>query len=161
MTHTCLRVHVKARDGFDLPVRLVYNKEYFGESAPAIIFTSGSGTTLASFAFKPWLATALDRGCTLVYPELRGTLTQDRNWLERGTLQNKLVHFMDLGDVGHFLRDQKLAKKVGAWGTQPSGAVSVASTMLYDPELFDAVVLIVTRSSPCRRTGSTTWPSTC
>jgi len=137
------KLMIKARDGLEIPTWILYDKTCFNENSPAIIYTNGSNTKINSLAFKPWLASALNRGCTIVYPEMRGTLSLDFNWYLKGILKDKINHFTDLGDICEYLRAQKISKKLSALGESPSGAISVSTVMLKDPKIFDSVCLIV------------------
>jgi len=137
------KIVIRVGDGTDLSTRLVYHKDYFGENSPAILFTDGSRTGLNTFAFKPWISSLLEKGCTLVYPEIRGTLVSDYDWYVKGILKNKIKHFTDFGRIANYLKEQKIAKKLSAFGNGISGSLTVSTVMLNEPTLFESVVLKV------------------
>jgi protease II len=137
------KITVRAGDGTDINVRLIYHKGYFSESSPAILCTDGGKTEVSSFAFKPWISAVLEKGCTLVYPEIRGTLVSDYDWYVKGILSNKMKHFTDFGRVANYLKEQKIAKKLSALGNGISGSLTVSTVMLNEPTLFESVVLKV------------------
>lgn len=137
------KIQIKTQDKFDIPANLIYHKDLVHGNSPAIMFTNGTNFSLDSMSFKFWFAPLLERGCTIVFPEIRGTNIRDSSWLEKGILEKKIIHIRDFAEVARYIKTNKISQRIAAIGETKSGALTVSSCMLKEPELFDAVVLNV------------------
>lgn len=96
------------RDGTEIPVVLKYDKRFYTEQSPWVLFTKGvdSDKTMAEWQRNDMAL--MSRGLVCAYPILRGTHFFDQEWLEKGTSERKLTHVMDFIDTATFLKKKGL-----------------------------------------------------
>ncbi len=69
---TLFRISVKMRDGFDVPLVMTYDKNFFNEKSPWIMFTEGAQSQKSDLQFDISKLSLLNRGLCLCYPLIRG-----------------------------------------------------------------------------------------
>lgn len=71
-TLMCEKVDMRMRDGFSVPVVLVYDKRFYTETSPWIMFTRGIHACKEDLAMTPSRLSLTDRGIVCAYPMVRG-----------------------------------------------------------------------------------------
>ena len=62
------------RDGTPIPVVMVYDKRYYSEESPWVLFTRGIDSMKDDLALKAGNISLTDRGIVCAYPMVRGKL---------------------------------------------------------------------------------------
>lgn len=73
-TLMCEKVDMPMRDGVQVPVVLVYDKRFYTEDSPWVLFTRGIHSTKEDLALTPGRLSLTDRGLVCAYPMNRGKL---------------------------------------------------------------------------------------
>ena len=68
----CEKVEMTMRDGFQVPVVLVYDKRFYTEESPWLLFTRGIDSSKEDLALTPERLSLTDRGIVCAYPMIRG-----------------------------------------------------------------------------------------
>ena len=68
------------RDGFEVPLVMTYDKTFFNEKSPWLMFTRGAISDKSDLQFDPINISLMNRGICLCYPLVRGKV-------------NKSIHF--------------------------------------------------------------------
>lgn len=94
------RISIKARDGVEVPVSLVYKKssEHLG-LRPILIYGYGSYGISVDPTFSYSRISLLDRGFIFAIAHIRGSQAKGRQWYEEGKLLKKKNTFTDFIDV--------------------------------------------------------------
>lgn len=144
------------RDGMEIPLVMTYDKLFFNEKSPWIMFTQGADSTKNDLQFDQNKISILNRGLCLCFPLIRGNTTLyifnvctgsryfDDNWFYSGASDRKQTHIFDFIDSAVFLKEKGLAPKIGAIGTGESGSLTTLASVFAEPLLFDAAVVHVT-----------------
>lgn len=133
------KVNMTMRDGTQVPVVMVYDRRFYTEESPWILFTRGIDSEKADLALSPHKLSLTDRGIVCAYPFLRGTRYFDTDWLLSGAGERKKNHFTDLIDTAIFIKENELASKVAIHGSNSSGALTALVSMFEEPYLFEGV----------------------
>ncbi|HGM5489786.1 TPA: S9 family peptidase [Serratia fonticola] len=136
------RVWVKARDGVEVPVSLVYRADRFArETNPLMVYAYGSYGSSMDPAFSASRLSLLDRGFVFALAHIRGGAELGQLWYEDGKLFNKQNTFNDFIDVTKTLVEQGYgdAKRVFAMGGS-AGGLLMGAVVNQAPELFNGVV---------------------
>lgn len=72
-----------------------------------------------------------------------GTSFFDDDWLFSAAGERKMTHIDDFIDVAIFAKQNELAKSVAVCGTNPSGSLTVLSSVLREPYLFNGAAVMV------------------
>lgn len=137
------RVWVKARDGVEVPVSLVYRKDKFKKDGqnPLLIYGYGSYGASMDPDFSTARLSLLDRGFVYAIAHVRGGEELGRGWYEDGKLLKKQNSFHDFIDVtealvaqGYGARDQVYAMGGSAGGLLMGAVINQA------PQLYRGVV---------------------
>ncbi|MEM1218598.1 MAG: S9 family peptidase [Bacteroidota bacterium] len=139
------RIFVKARDGVEVPVSIVYHKntEINGE-APCLLYGYGSYGYSMDPYFSSVRLSLLDRGFVYAIAHIRGGEEMGRHWYEDGKLLNKKNTFTDFIDCGQYLiensysSEEKLFAMGGSAGGLLMGAISNMA-----PDLWAGIVSAV------------------
>ncbi len=100
-------LHIKARDGVEVPVSLVYRKGLKKDgSAPLLLYGYGSYGYSSSPWFRSSVLSLLDRGFVYAIAHVRGGQEMGRQWYEDGKLLHKKNTFTDFIDCARGLVDQ-------------------------------------------------------
>ena len=136
------RVWVKARDGVEVPVSLVYRTDRFAHGAnPLMVYAYGSYGSSMDPAFSASRLSLLDRGFVFALAHIRGGAELGQLWYEDGKLFNKQNTFNDFIDVTKTLVEQGYgdAERVFAMGGS-AGGLLMGAVVNQAPELFNGVV---------------------
>lgn len=136
------RVFLKARDGVEIPVSLVYPAEFAKDgSAPLLLYGYGSyGNSLDAY-FSTARLSLLDRGFVYAIAHVRGGEELGRYWYDDGKLLKKKNSFNDFVDVAKALvKDQwTQSDRLYAMGGS-AGGLLMGAVINSDPQLFNGVV---------------------
>ncbi len=136
------RVMVKARDGVDVPVSLVYKKglQKNGKN-PALIYGYGSYGFSMEPSFRSARASLLDRGFVFAIAHIRGGSEMGRAWYESGKLLNKKNTFHDFIDCSQWLIDQGFTSPDHLYAMGGSaGGLLMGTIINLRPELYKGVI---------------------
>ncbi|NRA52046.1 MAG: S9 family peptidase, partial [Phaeodactylibacter sp.] len=102
------RLMVKARDGVEVPVSMVYKKGFKKDGTePLLLYAYGSyGSSMEPY-FSSVRLSLLDRGFAYAIAHIRGGEEMGRHWYEDGKLLNKKNTFTDFIDVADHLVEAK------------------------------------------------------
>ena len=137
----CEKVGMEMRDGTSIPVVMVYDRRFYTEDSPWILFTRGIDSCKDDLGLQPHRLSLTDRGIVCAFPLIRGTNYFDSDWLLSGTGERKLTHFNDLIDTAIFIKENELAPKVAVHGSNTSGALTALTSMFFEPFLFEGVAV--------------------
>jgi oligopeptidase B len=136
------RVWVKARDGVQVPVALVYRKgTKFDGSAPMLLYAYGSYGFSIDLTFSSGRLSLLDRGFIYAQAAIRGGGELGEPWREAGRMMNKMNTFNDFIDVADYLEKNRYTSRdrMMIEGGSAGGMLMGAVTNMR-PDLFKAVV---------------------
>jgi oligopeptidase B len=97
---------IRMRDGFEVPVVMTYNKKFYNEKSPWILFTNGADSSKDDLNFDYTKLSIMNRGIVCAYPLIRGTKYFDDNWFLSGVGDRKLTHIMDFTDTAIFIKEK-------------------------------------------------------
>ncbi len=98
------RILVKAKDGTNVPVSLVYKKGFKKDgSQPVLLYGYGSYGSSMDPYFSSVRLSLLDRGFGFAIAHIRGGQELGRTWYEDGKMLNKKNTFTDFIDCGQYL----------------------------------------------------------
>ncbi len=142
------RVMVKARDGEEIPMTIIY-KKYFRKKLDlpkrkVYITSYGSYGSSMSVGFNLNFYPLLERGFTVAIPHIRGGSDKGYYWYEDGKLLNKKNTFYDFIDCTHYLIEEEYALKgnIVAEGASAGGLLMGAVANMA-PDLYKLIVLDV------------------
>ncbi len=136
------RIWVKARDGVEVPVSLVYRKSLFKKGYnPILIYGYGAYGSSMDPAFSSPRLSLLDRGFVYALVHVRGGGELGKQWYLQGKVENKMNSFNDFIDVTKDLIAQKYgdSKRVYAMGGS-AGGLLMGAVINQAPELYRGVV---------------------
>jgi len=140
------RLWVKARDGIEVPVSIVYRKDLFKQdgSNPCLLYSYGSYGFSTMPYFRSDVISLLDRGFIYALAHIRGGQEMGREWYDDGKLLNKKNTFNDFIDCAEFLIDEQYTSTEGlfAMGGSAGGMLMGAITNMR-PELFKGIIAAV------------------
>ncbi|MEP6646552.1 MAG: S9 family peptidase, partial [Saprospiraceae bacterium] len=113
------RIMVKARDGVEVPVSIVYHKDTpLDGTSPCLLYGYGSYGISMDPNFSASRLSLLNRGFVFAIAHIRGGEEMGRQWYEDGKLMKKKNTFTDFIDCGKYLTANKYAdpKKLYAMG---------------------------------------------
>jgi oligopeptidase B len=115
---------IAARDGVQIPVSLVYRKDFVKDgSAPLLQYAYGAYGLSMDPSFSASRLSLLDRGFVYAIAHIRGGQEMGRYWYDTGRLLSKKNSFHDFIDVTHALvaRGYAAKDKVFAMGGSAGG----------------------------------------
>ena len=118
------RVWVPARDGVQVPVSLVYRKDFRRDGTAAVLqYGYGSYGHSMDPSFTTSIISLLDRGMVYALAHIRGGEEMGRDWYDNGRMFHKKNSFTDFIDVTRWLVGNKYAAKdrVAAMGGSAGG----------------------------------------
>jgi oligopeptidase B len=136
------RYFVKARDGKEVPVSLVYKKGLKKNgNNPVLLYGYGSyGASMYPY-FNSSRLSLLDRGFVFAIAHIRGGEEMGRAWYEDGKLLNKKNTFYDFIDCGKDLIAKNYTSKKHLYGMGGSaGGLLIGAIVNMEPELWNGVV---------------------
>ncbi|MCY7296758.1 S9 family peptidase [Alteromonas sp. a30] len=141
--YTCERLHIRVRDGVEVPVSLVYKQSLFNKdgSNPLLISGYGAYGSTSDPIFRPDRLSLLDRGFVHAIAHIRGGSMLGQHWYEDGKLMKKMNSFHDFIDVTQALVEQHYvnAEKLFAEGAS-AGGLLVGACVNLAPTLFKGVI---------------------
>ena len=138
------RIFAKSRDGKNVPISLVYNKEKFKNSSKLLLYGYGSyGATISPYFSIPRLS-LLDRGFCFAIAHVRGGKIYDESWYENGKLLNKKNTFYDFIDCAKYLIKKGYTKKEHLYAEGGSaGGLLMGAILNIDGTIFNGVTAAV------------------
>ncbi|WP_422824354.1 S9 family peptidase [Xenorhabdus bharatensis] len=136
------RIWIKARDGVEVPVSLVYSKSLFKKGQnPILIYGYGAYGISMDPYFSSALLSLLDRGFVYALVHVRGGGDLGRNWYLQGKLENKMNSFHDFIDTTKALIAEGYgdSKRVYAEGGS-AGGLLMGAVVNQAPELYRGVI---------------------
>lgn len=117
------------RDGYEIPMIIKYDKRYYHEDSPWILFTNGIQSGKGDTGWNVKDIAFMSRGLVCAYPLIRGTQYFDQDWLQAGIAERKLTHIMDMIDSAVFLKEKGLTSKLGIMGRGESGSLTALTSI--------------------------------
>ncbi|MBK8699611.1 MAG: S9 family peptidase [Saprospiraceae bacterium] len=140
--YTSERFFVKATDGREIPVSLVYKKGFNKDGkAPLLLYAYGSYGSSMDPYFSSVRLSLLDRGFAFAMAHIRGGEEMGRYWYEEGKFFNKKNTFTDYITCAEYLVAQKYtaANKLFAQGGSAGGLLMGAVANMR-PDLFKGII---------------------
>ncbi|MCF8474627.1 MAG: S9 family peptidase [Emcibacter sp.] len=136
------RIFIKARDGKEIPVSLVYRKDKFKKDGtnPLYQYAYGSYGDTTEASFEDSRLSILDRGFVYALAHIRGSQMLGPQWYEDGKLYHKKNTFTDFIDVTTGLTAQGYGDKDKVFAVGLSaGGLLMGAVLNMAPELYKAV----------------------
>ena len=143
--YKCERIDIKARDGSNIPVTLLYNSSFIQDgNSPLLLYGYGSYGITIPASFRTSILPLVDRGITYAIAHIRGGMSKGYQWYLDGKLQKKKNTFNDYIDVGKGLCEKKYTSPgiICAYGGS-AGGLLVGAAINQAPELFAGAVAAV------------------
>ncbi|UZT97508.1 prolyl oligopeptidase family serine peptidase [Chryseobacterium fluminis] len=145
-------ISIKARDGEEIPVSLIYNKNLRKDGKNMLLIDSyGSyGISYTPFFAKMYLLW-INQGGMVAVSHVRGGGEKGEQWRLGGYKETKPNTWRDLIDCTEYLIREKYTSKdkVAIWGAS-AGGITVGRAMTERPDLFKAVIAEVGVMNPLR-----------
>ncbi len=139
------RVFVKAKDGTEVPVSIVYKKGFEKDGTrPLLLYAYGSYGSSSDPYFSSVRLSLLDRGFAFGIAHIRGGEEMGRHWYEDGKLLKKKNTFTDFIDCADYLvaNNYTNSDKLFAMGGS-AGGLLMGAIVNMRPELWKGVVAAV------------------
>jgi len=140
------RVMVKARDGKEVPLSIVYRKDAFKKdgTSPGWIYGYGSYGATMFPTFSSARVSLLDRGFVYAIAHIRGGKEMGGDWHDDGKMMNKKNTFTDFIDCSDWLiKNNYVAKdKLFASGGS-AGGLLMGAVVNMRPDLYRGVIAAV------------------
>ncbi len=145
INYTSERVMVKARDGVEVPMSIVYKNGFKKDGTmPVLLYGYGSYGYSMDPYFSSVRLSLLDRGFAYAIAHIRGGQEMGRQWYENGKYLKKKNTFTDFIDCGKYLVDQKYADAGHLYAMGGSaGGLLMGAVMNMAPELWNGVIAAV------------------
>lgn len=137
------RIMVKARDGAQVPVSIVYKKGFKQDgSHPMHLYGYGAYSATITPGFSTTRLSLLDRGFSFAIAHVRGGSMMGYQWYLDGKLEKRTNTFNDFVDVAKHLVNENYvaAGNISASGRSAGGELMGAIT-IQAPELWRSVTL--------------------
>ena len=136
------RLFIKARDGKEIPVTLVYRRDMFNKDGTNPLYQYGYGSYGYTVEpdFSSSILSLLDRGFVYSIAHVRGSEMLGRGWYDDGRMLNKQNSFNDFIDVTQALTAQGYGDKnkvVAAGGS--AGGLLMGGVINQAPQNYFAV----------------------
>jgi oligopeptidase B len=143
--YTSERVMVKADDGTEVPMSIVYRKgTKMNGSNPTLLYGYGSYGASMDAYFSSVRLSLLDRGFVYAIAHIRGGQEMGRQWYEDGKLLNKKNTFTDFIDCGEYLVENKYTSRDHLYAMGGSaGGLLMGAVMNMAPDLWNGIVASV------------------
>ncbi|MBI1307415.1 MAG: prolyl oligopeptidase family serine peptidase [Bacteroidetes bacterium] len=139
------RLMIAVRDGIDVPVSLVYKKDFIKNgNAPLLLYGYGSYGHSIDPTFSSVRLSLLDRGFVFAIAHIRGGEEMGRYWYDEGKLLKKKNTFYDFIDCGKYLVIEKYtsSKHLYAMGGS-AGGLLMGAVINMEPKLFNGAIAAV------------------
>lgn len=143
--YTSERILVKARDGEEVPLTLVYKKSTpKNAGTPLLLYGYGSyGITLDPY-FSSVRLSLLDRGFIYAIAHIRGGQDKGYEWYEKGKLLQKKNTFSDFIDCAEYLVQQQYTSPAHLYAMGGSaGGLLMGAVINLRPDLFNGIIAAV------------------
>jgi len=139
------RIYVKARDGVEVPVSLVYKNDFKKDGkSPLLLYAYGSYGHSIDPYFSSVRLSLLDRGFAFAIAHIRGGEEMGRPWYEDGKLLKKKNTFYDFIDCGKHLVEAKYTSEEHLYAMGGSaGGLLMGAVMNMESNLWNGVVAAV------------------
>jgi oligopeptidase B len=140
------RVMVKARDGKEVPMSIVYRKDKFKKdgTVPGWIYGYGSYGSTMFPTFSTARISLLDRGFVYAIAHVRGGQEMGGAWYEDGKMMNKKNTFTDFIDCSDWLIQNNYVAKDKLFASGGSaGGLLMGAIVNMRPELYRGVIAAV------------------
>ncbi|WP_318365118.1 oligopeptidase B [Enterobacter sp.] len=133
---------IKARDGVEVPVSLVYHKKHFRKGQnPLLVYGYGSYGSSMDADFSGSRLSLLDRGFVFAIAHVRGGGELGQHWYEDGKFLKKKNTFNDYIDVCDSLISQGYGSPLYCYGLGGSaGGMLMGAVINQRPDLFHGVI---------------------
>ncbi|WP_312209330.1 oligopeptidase B [Pseudescherichia sp.] len=133
---------IKARDGVEVPVSLVYNRKHFRKGQnPLLVYGYGSYGTSIDADFSSSRLSLLDRGFVFAIAHIRGGGELGQHWYEDGKFLKKRNTFNDYIDVCDALLKQGYGSTRYCYGMGGSAGGMLIGTVINErPGLFHGAI---------------------
>jgi len=133
---------IKARDGVEVPVSLVYNQKHFRKGQnPLLVYGYGSYGSSIDADFSSSRLSLLDRGFVFAIAHIRGGGELGQNWYEDGKFLKKKNTFNDYIDVCDALLAQGYGSTRYCYGMGGSAGGMLIGTVINErPGLFHGAI---------------------
>ena len=133
---------IKARDGVEVPVSLVYNRKHFRKGQnPLLVYGYGSYGTSIDADFSSRRLSLLDRGFVYAIAHIRGGGELGQHWYEDGKFLKKRNTFNDYIDVCDALLAQGYGSTRYCYGMGGSAGGMLIGTVINErPGLFHGAI---------------------
>lgn len=145
-------ITVKARDGEEIPLSLIYNKNLVRDGkSPILMEAYGSYGISDSPVFARSYLLWADQGGIIAIAHVRGGGEKGEKWRLGGYKETKPNTWRDLIDCTEYLIKENYTSKdkVAIWGGS-AGGITVGRAMTERPDLFKAVIAEVGVMNPLR-----------
>ncbi len=139
------RIYIKARDGVQVPVSIVYKKGFKKDGKqPLLLYGYGSYGASMDPTFNSARLSLLNRGFAYAIAHIRGGEELGRAWYEDGKLLKKKNTFTDFVDCAEYLVQNKYTStdKLFAMGGS-AGGLLMGAVVNMRPDLFKGVIAAV------------------
>ena len=139
------RINIKARDGVDIPISIVYHKNVKVDgSAPCLLYAYGSYGSSMDPTFRSSRLSLLDRGFVYAIAHIRGGQELGKQWYDNGKLLKKKNSFTDFIDCGKALKDKGYSadNQLYAMGGS-AGGLLMGAIVNMEPKLWAGVIAAV------------------
>jgi oligopeptidase B len=140
------RVMVKARDGKEVPLSIVYRRDKFKKdgTSPGWIYGYGSYGASLYATFSSNRLSLLDRGFVYAIAHVRGGQEMGGQWYEEGRMMNKKNTFYDFIDCSEWLIQNKYVAKDKLFASGGSaGGLLMGAIVNMRPDLYRGVIASV------------------
>ncbi|HMP99335.1 MAG TPA: S9 family peptidase [Cyclobacteriaceae bacterium] len=140
------RIMVKARDGKEVPISIVYKKDAFKKdgSSPGWIYGYGSYGASMFPTFSSNRISLLDRGFVYAIAHVRGGQEMGGDWYEDGKMMNKKNTFYDFIDCSKWLIENKYVAEDKLFASGGSaGGLLMGAVVNMAPELYRGIIAAV------------------
>ncbi|MBX2965609.1 MAG: S9 family peptidase [Cyclobacteriaceae bacterium] len=144
--YTTERVMVKARDGKEVPMSIVYRNDMFKKdgTGPGWLYSYGSYGSSVYPTFSTARLSLLDRGFIYAIAHIRGGQEMGGEWYEDGKMLNKKNTFTDFVDCSDWLIQNKYIAKDKLFASGGSaGGLLMGAVVNMRPDLYRGVIAAV------------------
>lgn len=136
------RLFATARDGFKVPISLVYKKGFEKDgNAPLLLYGYGSYGNSMDAAFNSARLSLLNRGFVFAIAHIRGGQEMGRQWYEDGKMFKKINTFTDFIDSAEFLVQEKFTSSEHLYAMGGSaGGLLMGAVVNMRPDLWNGIV---------------------
>lgn len=138
------RIFVKARDGAEVPLSIVYKKDMKKDKNPLLLYGYGSYGYSMDPYFSSVRLSLLDRGFVYAIAHIRGGEELGRQWYENGKLLKKKNTFFDFIDCAEHLIQKGYTdtSQLFAMGGS-AGGLLMGAVINLRPDLWKGVIAAV------------------